>query len=668
MSVPNQTPYNIYTANGLTTVFTYEFYVISASDLQISINGSVVASGYTVAGIGNKDGGDITFLTPPANGAVVMLERVVPTYRLTDYQDNGDLLADTVNKDVDRIWMAIQRAFIDLGFALTRPFLGGPFNAKGYRIENLADPVNDQDAATKKFVLAAGNTNLVRTLRVPESYVDVLPSVAARRNSLLGWNNSGQPVPIFSMTETADLAVKLASDEEGLGDAMLAVKQPFDGAVSRTQHDKNAESMSIMDAGGMRDAFDPLSYETLARARATELRIPYMGYDQFMLPGMGLKIFKFCDGPYDRAPVVAIRNMMDPDDPEPQSSIAGFANSAALALNPERGAASLYVHHVAQPLLFGSSNTTFTADSVTCADLTAETISKIRVKQIINVTEGSATWSSFVLGIIDDTIYIEDAWYKVGSTNVTGTPADGSAMKLVPNNKSWGANIISSLNENSDSNILVGIELNTINNKSSAAGQGYGLDVVSNGAHNVGQAYQARGKVVFGFRNYANHVDGTGGYGFANTPASGNTSFGFYDVNSTQSFHSWGAQYGFTAKNIQSYALRVIDNSNNFITGMDSSGAWQTPKEYATTTAIGAAVSGFAGVTFATPAAAGDAIIMPTRMKDKKLTVKNLSTTYALTLTGPFEFGAGSFSIPARGGVILETDGTYWYVLAKYTA
>ncbi|MDV1102060.1 phage tail fiber domain-containing protein, partial [Raoultella ornithinolytica] len=212
MSVPNQTPYNIYTANGLTTVFTYEFYIISASDLQVSINGSVVTSGYTVAGVGNKDGGDITFLTPPASGGVVMLERVVPTYRLTDYQDNGDLLADTVNKDFDRLWMAIQRAFIDLGFALTRPFFGGPFNAKGYRIENLADPVNDQDAATKKFVLAADNINFVRTLRVPESFVDVLPSVAARRNSLLGFNSSGTPVPIFSMTDTADLAIKLASE------------------------------------------------------------------------------------------------------------------------------------------------------------------------------------------------------------------------------------------------------------------------------------------------------------------------------------------------------------------------------------------------------------------------------------------------------------------------
>ncbi|ENZ8472789.1 TPA: phage tail fiber protein [Klebsiella aerogenes] len=211
MSVPNQIPYNIYTANGQTTVFTYEFYIISASDLEVSINGSVVASGYTVSGVGNKDGGDITFLTPPANGAVVMLERVVPTYRLTDYQDNGDLLADTVNKDFDRIWMAIQRAFIDLGFALTRPFFGGPFNAKGYRIENLADPVNDQDAATKKYVSQTVKTNLNRVLRVPEQMVGVVPPVEVREQMLLGFNSFGDPVAIAGQTQTADLALKLAA-------------------------------------------------------------------------------------------------------------------------------------------------------------------------------------------------------------------------------------------------------------------------------------------------------------------------------------------------------------------------------------------------------------------------------------------------------------------------
>ncbi|MDM4112737.1 MULTISPECIES: phage tail fiber domain-containing protein [Klebsiella] len=215
MSVPNQTPYNIYTANGLTTVFAYEFYLISASDIQVTINGNEVTSGYTVSGVGNTGGGEVTFLTAPANGATVIFERVTPTYRLTDYQDNGDLLADTVNKDFDRLWMAIQRAFIYLGVALTRPlFGGGPFNANGYRIANLADPVDDQDAATKKFVIENTRVNLARTLRVPESSVPVLPSIIYRKNKILAFNDQGNPIAILPESGSAsDVLLELASSD-----------------------------------------------------------------------------------------------------------------------------------------------------------------------------------------------------------------------------------------------------------------------------------------------------------------------------------------------------------------------------------------------------------------------------------------------------------------------
>lgn len=248
MSVPNQTPYNIYTANGLSTVFTYEFYLITANDLQVTINGNIVTTGYTIAGVGNVSGGDVTFLTPPANGATVMLERVVPTFRLTDYQDNGDLLADTVNKDFDRIWMAIQRSFIYLGLALRRPLFGGPYNAEGYRIANLADPVNDTDAATKRWVQSQGQINLNKTLRVPENFVASLPPAVARANHLLAFNNEGNPISVLPESgSAADVLIDLASTEDGKGDALIGVKSPLPGSAPRTQHDVNQQIVSILD-------------------------------------------------------------------------------------------------------------------------------------------------------------------------------------------------------------------------------------------------------------------------------------------------------------------------------------------------------------------------------------------------------------------------------------
>lgn len=121
MAVPDQTPYNIYTANGVTSVFPYEFYLIDAGDLTVSLGGGVVTTGFTVTGIGNVNGGEVTFLTAPADGVTVKLERVVAPVRLTEYQDNGDLLAGTVNLDFDRLWMAIRQAYFNSGRALRVP-------------------------------------------------------------------------------------------------------------------------------------------------------------------------------------------------------------------------------------------------------------------------------------------------------------------------------------------------------------------------------------------------------------------------------------------------------------------------------------------------------------------------------------------------------------------
>lgn len=108
MAVQNQVPYNAHTGNGATTVFAFGFLLLLSADLKVYLAGVLQASGYSISGVGNPAGGTVTFSVAPANGVAVLLQRDIPLERLTDYQDAGDLLADTLNRDFDRLWMAIQ--------------------------------------------------------------------------------------------------------------------------------------------------------------------------------------------------------------------------------------------------------------------------------------------------------------------------------------------------------------------------------------------------------------------------------------------------------------------------------------------------------------------------------------------------------------------------------
>ena len=121
MAVGSGTPYNQHTGNGVTTVFAFEFTVLDAADFVATIDG-VETSDYTLTGVGNVLGGYATFGTAPASGASVLLRRIVPLSRMTDYQANGDLQADTLNDDFDHQWMAIQQVSSKAGGALRAPY------------------------------------------------------------------------------------------------------------------------------------------------------------------------------------------------------------------------------------------------------------------------------------------------------------------------------------------------------------------------------------------------------------------------------------------------------------------------------------------------------------------------------------------------------------------
>ncbi len=145
--------------NGVTLIFAFDFLCLEARDIQVSVSDVLLApSQYTVTGLGQLQGGTVSFVSAPANGAPILMELAVVAARAIDYQDNGDLFAQTVNFDFDRLWLAIKSAF---GWMRRALVLGtydvdgaGSYRANNNRIQDLADPTAPQDAVNQRSMFS----------------------------------------------------------------------------------------------------------------------------------------------------------------------------------------------------------------------------------------------------------------------------------------------------------------------------------------------------------------------------------------------------------------------------------------------------------------------------------------------------------------------------------
>lgn len=146
-----------YIANGVTTVFSFPFWVMLKEDITVVIDDIVQIEGFTVNGILDPSGGNIEFDIPPANGAVITLLLTPVPIRLVTYQQNGDLAPITLNNDFDRLYLlalsnnnTVTRA---LSLGLSDIDGQGSFRARNNRITGLGAPVNDSDAVRKLDVV-----------------------------------------------------------------------------------------------------------------------------------------------------------------------------------------------------------------------------------------------------------------------------------------------------------------------------------------------------------------------------------------------------------------------------------------------------------------------------------------------------------------------------------
>lgn len=123
MPVQAATRVNRSTGNGVTTVFPYTFKLISQSHIRVTVDGVVktITTDYTVSGVGDAGGGNVTFTTAPANLAAVVLSGNAPYSRSTDYVRNGSFQEETVDNDFDLAVILIQQLDERQGRAIAIP-------------------------------------------------------------------------------------------------------------------------------------------------------------------------------------------------------------------------------------------------------------------------------------------------------------------------------------------------------------------------------------------------------------------------------------------------------------------------------------------------------------------------------------------------------------------
>lgn len=113
-----------YTGNGVTTVFAFPYPFVAASDIQVYVAGvlKTLTTDYTISGTAPyPSGANITFVSAPANGASIVIARVVPYTQTLDLVPNDPLPADSVEQRLDLNVMMVQQLLEQLGRAITIP-------------------------------------------------------------------------------------------------------------------------------------------------------------------------------------------------------------------------------------------------------------------------------------------------------------------------------------------------------------------------------------------------------------------------------------------------------------------------------------------------------------------------------------------------------------------
>ena len=155
-----------FNGNGSQTVFAYSFKIFDQDDLTVILRNASggetvqsISTNYTVSGVGNASGGNVTMGTTPASGESLTIIREQPLTQGLDLVANDPFPAASFEDQLDKLTFMVQQHQEELNRSV-----------KGSKTTTITDPTFTEDAtarANKVFAFdASGNIDITQEIGV----------------------------------------------------------------------------------------------------------------------------------------------------------------------------------------------------------------------------------------------------------------------------------------------------------------------------------------------------------------------------------------------------------------------------------------------------------------------------------------------------------------------
>jgi hypothetical protein len=253
-----------YSGDGANRNFPVGFSYISRLHVSVTIDGTPAAFAWLNPQL-------IQTVATPGYGQVVEVRRTTPRDTvLVDFVDGSTLTETDLDTATLQTFFLSQEAF-DIAGGTLGITSDGSYSANNRRISNVRDPVDNQDAVTKRWVVDTTNTNVALAIEAKQAAQAAQADAVASRDTATWWGSDARGSATTATQKATDAGVyagqAAGSAATATGQANTAIAQvPLATAQAdraKTEADRAADRANAASASADRAAqWDPNSYIT----------------------------------------------------------------------------------------------------------------------------------------------------------------------------------------------------------------------------------------------------------------------------------------------------------------------------------------------------------------------------------------------------------------------